>query len=132
MPEMTQLNGCEQCWPESAEWAWQARSDLRTHAVWIDESHFNVRALECTHCTRRYLSVFTESIDWVNGDDAQRWLVAPVSAHEYERAEALISSSVEAALSVVPAERRSLCRDFPSGGELRTFWSSGLRVGGHD
>ncbi|MDR5782344.1 hypothetical protein QCE63_23365 [Caballeronia sp. LZ065] len=129
---MTQLNGCERCWPESSEAAWQARRELREHAVWIDESHFNVRALECIHCKHRYLSVFTESVDWVNGDDAQRWLVAPVSAHEYERAKALFAASLEAALSVVPADRRSLCRDFPSDGEARTFWSSGLRVGGHD
>lgn len=132
MHEMTQLDGCERCWPESAEAAWQARGDLREHARWIDESHFNVRVLECSHCTRRYLSVFTESVDWVNGEDPQRWLVAPVSAHEYERAEALFSASLEAALGVVPAERRSLCRDFPSGEDARTFWSNGIRVGRHD
>jgi hypothetical protein len=132
MHEMTQLAGCERCWPESAELAWAARRDLRACAVWIDESHFNVRGLECPHCTRRYLSVFTESVDWVNGEDAQRWLMAPVSAHEYERAEGLVTKSIEAALSVVPAERRSLCHDFPSGEDARTFWSSGLRVGRHD
>lgn len=130
--ETSLLTGCERCWPESAEAAWKARSDLRERAMWIDESHFNVRGLECQHCTRRFVSVFTENIDWAHGDDTQNWMMAPVTVSEYRRLEALLASSIGAALRVVPAARRSLCRHHPSGDDARTFWTTGIDIGLQD
>lgn len=76
--------------------------------------------------------VFSESIDWINGDDAQSWTTAPVTADEFARVEALVPSSIEAALCAVPAERRSLRREYPTGGDARVSWTSGIAVGGHD
>ncbi|SEJ91225.1 hypothetical protein SAMN05192539_102341 [Paraburkholderia diazotrophica] len=96
--------------------------------MWIDEAHFNIRGLECPHCTRRFVSVFTETIDWSRGDDGQSWTMAPVTLGEFERVEALLASSIEAALHVVPSGRRSLRRDHPSGGDARTFWATGIGV----
>ncbi|WP_245763376.1 hypothetical protein [Paraburkholderia diazotrophica] len=126
--ESSLLAGCDRCWPESAEAAWSARSDVRERAMWIDEAHFNIRGLECPHCTRRFVSVFTETIDWSRGDDGQSWTMAPVTLGEFERVEALLASSIEAALHVVPSGRRSLRRDHPSGGDARTFWATGIGV----
>lgn len=134
--QMTQdsstLTGCDHCWPASAEDAWHARRDLRELARWVDESHFNMRGLQCVHCSRKFISVFTESIDWINGDDGQSWTTAPVTADEFARVEALVPSSIEAALCVVPAERLSLRREYPAGGDARVNWTRGIAVGGHD
>jgi len=126
------LTGCIRCWPESLEAAWHARCELRELAMWIDEAHFNVRGLQCMHCARRFISVFTESIDWINGDDAQSWTTVPVTAEEFVHAEAALPISIEAALRVVPAKRRSLRRDHPTGGDAQIRWTSGIDVCFHD
>ncbi|AET95573.1 hypothetical protein BYI23_F000220 (plasmid) [Burkholderia sp. YI23] len=124
--------GCAHCWPASPDAAWEARRDLRELAMWVDETHFNVRGLQCVHCARRFISVFTETIDWINGDDAQSWTTVPVTAEEFMRVQAALASSIEAALRVVPAERRSLRRDHPSGQACQIGWTSGIDVRCHD
>ena len=126
------LTGCLRCWPATPEAAWHARRGLRELAMWIDEAHLSVRGLQCVHCARRFISVFTESIDWINGDDAQTWTTVPVTADEFTRVEAALASSIEAALRVVPAERRSLRRDHPSGGDDQIGWARGIDVCSRD
>ncbi|MGF6808437.1 hypothetical protein OKW30_003563 [Paraburkholderia sp. Clong3] len=126
------LPGCANCWPASPEAAWDARRELRELAMWVDEAHFNVRGLQCVHCSRRFISVFTESIDWINGDDGQSWTTAPVTAAEFAQLEAALPSSIDAALRLVPANRRSLRRDHPSGQDAQIGWTSGIDVCSHD
>ena len=65
--------GCKRCWPSSADAAWKARDGLKLSAELIDESHFHVMILACPQCGQQFISVFTEMIDWINGDDAQYW-----------------------------------------------------------
>lgn len=61
--------GCKRCWPPSAGAAWKARGALTHVAELIDESHFHVMILACPRCTQRFVSVFTETVDWADGDD---------------------------------------------------------------
>ena len=63
--------GCERCWPPIADAAWEARGGLTHVAELIDDSHFHVMILACPCCTQRFVSIFTETIDWEDGDDPQ-------------------------------------------------------------
>jgi hypothetical protein len=124
--------GCVECWPADADAAWKARPALRPFAELIDESHFRIVLLACPRCSQRFLSVFTEMIDWEDGDDPQEWTVLPLIEAE---AEALLRQEVgqiEGMLMAIGPVRRSLRRVFPKGGPDRIFWSTGVSVGMHD
>ena len=38
--------------------------------------------LQCRRCDQRFLSVFTETIDWQDGEDPQQWAVLPITNEE--------------------------------------------------
>jgi hypothetical protein len=98
----------------------------------IDESHYHVTILTCPQCGQQFLSVFTEMIDWVNSDDAQYWIVLPITEGE---AAALInrgSELTEMEINAVGRGRQSLMRDYPTGEGPREFWGTGILVGPHD
>lgn len=124
--------GCEQCWPPAADAAWKARG-VRTHLVeLIDESHFRVMILACSACKQRFVSVFTESIDWADGDDPQYWTLLPITAAEAADLVQQRGSLNEANLNTLGRGRKSLRRDYPKGVEQRIYWGSGIHVGMHD
>src|SRR5262245_42703618 len=60
--------GCVRCWPPTPNAAWEARGSLRRVADLVDESHFSVGIMACPDCAQRFVSVFTETIDWAHGD----------------------------------------------------------------
>ena len=123
--------GCADCWPESADDAWRAREFLDRDDL-IDESHFIVALLRCPECGQAFLSVFTETIDWQDGDDPQHWTVLPVTSSE---AEALLEKKeqlTEQDLLGMGAGRRSLLLDAPKGRPSALCWGSGLFIGPHD
>ena len=127
----TQESGCPQCWPDDADAAWAARRALLPAATLVDESHYQVRVLGCAACGQRFLSVFTETVDWADGEDPQHWSMLPV---DHDDLLALLRDGVpdESALAALAPRRRSLQRDFPKGGAPRCAWGVGLRVGPHD
>ena len=98
----------------------------------IDESHFHVMILTCPHCAQRFVSVFTETIDWVNGDDPQESTLLPVTEAEETDLGGRRASLTESDLNWVGSGRRSLRRDCPSGAAQRIFWAKGISVGRHD
>jgi hypothetical protein len=88
--------------------------------------------LACAHCRQRFLSVFTETIDWADGEDPQYWTLMPVTDEEVERLVARGSEIAESDIVALDRERRALGRDFPKGEPIRTYWTSGMSIGPHD
>jgi hypothetical protein len=98
----------------------------------IDASHFHVMILACRRCTQRFVSVFTETIDWVDGDDPQYWTLLPLTASE---AAALVQHPglvTETQLHALGPERRCLRHDHPKATTARSFWGIGISVRPHD
>ena len=128
----TQEFGCDLCWPADARAAWGARDGLARLKELIDESHFIVAILACPRCEQRYVSIFTEMIDWEDGNDPQYWTLMPITEAEAEGLIQQEASLNEMGLNALGRERRSLRRDHPKAGPPRVFWGSGVLVGPHD
>lgn len=125
--------GCARCWPAKADEAWAARDELRRGETLIGESHFHVITLACPHCAQRFVSVFTETIDWDDGEDPQYWTVLPLTeAEAASLAGGPDGEPSEAALNALGPGRRSLYRDHPKGAPPRVYWGSGIYIGPHD
>ncbi len=124
------VSGCEHCWPDAADAAWKAR---RIHvAELIDESHYHVMILACPQCGQQFLWVFTEMIDWSEGDDAQYWAVVPITESESAELTRRGSELTETEISSFGSNRRSLLRNYPTGKGPSESWGKGIRVGPHD
>jgi hypothetical protein len=91
-----------------------------------------VSLLQCAACSQSFLSVFTETVDFVDGEDPQYWTTLPLTVAEAAELAKQGSAVSEAALNSLGPGRKSLAHDFPKGAERRTFWTSGMRVGPHD
>lgn len=124
--------GCERCWPTAAEAAWEVRRTLAHVGELIDESHFHVMILSCSGCAQQFVSVFTESIDWKDGDDSQSWALLPLTEAEVDDLSEQRDSLGETALNRLGPGRRCLIYDHPTGEAPRVFWSTGMYVGPHD
>ena len=124
--------GCERCWPAAADAAWEARSALTHVAELIDESHLHVMILACSHCTQRFVSVFTETIDWVDGDDPQYWTLLPITEAEAADLDEQRDSLTEERLDALGRDRRCLRLDHPKAEARRVFWGTGIYSDLHD
>jgi hypothetical protein len=127
--ELEQNFGCTTCWPESADAAWSARDALSKSNL-VDESHYSVKLLSCPTCSQSFLSVFTEQIDWADGEDPQYWTTIPVTTAEAAMLRGATPS--ESTINSTGSGRRSLVRDFPKGSDPVAGWGYGIRVGMHD
>lgn len=121
--------GCAQCWPGSPDAAWTARKALRSEGDLVDESHYHVMVLACASCSQHFLSVFTETVDWVDGEDPQHWATLPLTLEERV---GLGKTPTEAQIDALGPGRRCLRRDYPKRAEPRCFWDEGMRVRPHD
>lgn len=129
--EMRNLTfGCGHCWPASPEAAWEAQRKPERELV--DESHFGAHITRCDACGQRFLVIFTETIDWSDGDDPQYWTIIPVTADEVEALARPGQPPSEAELSAVGPGRRSLWRNAPKGKPIECFWNEGVGLLVHD
>jgi hypothetical protein len=71
--------GCAECWSDVADQAWGKLTSLSIEKELVDESHFMVKIRCCPACSQRFVTVFTEVIDWYDGEDDQSWTVLPIS-----------------------------------------------------
>jgi hypothetical protein len=123
--------GCAVCCPDEAEAGWEALCSLRIESRLVQESHFSVLVRACEQCTQRFVSVFTETIDWEGGEDPQSWTVLPVRPDEAERL-AQASTGLIRELHALAPNRRSWRREHPKGAPASSFWATGVLVGPHD
>jgi hypothetical protein len=124
--------GCEHCWPSAAEAALAAKSTLVRKKDLIDQSHFHAMIRACPHCAQRFVSVFTETIDWMDGDDPQYCTLMPITEMEAVDLVQQCDSLTEDKLDALARGRRSLHEDKPKGSASRVFWGTGLCAGLHD
>ncbi|MFY9342632.1 MAG: hypothetical protein WAT39_09085 [Planctomycetota bacterium] len=123
-------SGCARCRGDDVEVAWEAARSRPVRRL-IDESHYGIRVTACD-CGQPFAVVFTESIDWVNGDDPQTWLVVPLAPGEAERLTGT-DDEIASALTAFAAGRRFLVRTFPSAPARSTWWcDAGFDIGPHD
>ena len=130
--ERDQTFGCEFCWPADTDAACEARGKLPRQAELIDESHFHVMLLACPKCEQRFVSVFSEIIDWSDGEAPQYWILLPITETEAEMLIRKGDSLKEKELEALGPNRRCLRRDYPKGGAPETYWGTGMWVGMHD
>lgn len=76
--------GCSGCYSEDAV---AVDHFFRQHRfenikMLVDDSHLIIRLLTCPKCGQDFVSVFTERIDWVSGDDPQTRTLMPVTTDE--------------------------------------------------
>ena len=124
--------GCDECLPDGADEAWKAFGKLETDARLIDEIHFIVLVRSCLACGQRFVSVFTETIDWVHGEDPGFRTVLPITAQEALVLRTADSQVVESLLYGLDSNRQSLCRDWPKDAEAKNFWGRGIKPHPHD
>ena len=130
--DKSEMFGCEECWPPSPEAAWEATRRFSFKAELIDESHFHVVIRSCSLCSQQFISVFTETIDWADGEDPQSWIVIPVTPAEASKLTRLGDAVTEDAFNSLPSARPSLRRDFRKNEAPRASWGTGLLVDAHD
>jgi hypothetical protein len=116
--------GCPSCYGNDAERAWEYYEDgLLVERELVGEPQFIVQLRRCVECGQRFVWVFTESVDWDRGEDAQRRSVVPLTDGEAETLEA-------GSLASLGSDRRYLVTDWPTDAPSATIaWSTGeLRV----
>jgi len=125
--------GCDRCWPRSLDSAWGARRRLKLEEVLIDEMHYRVIILTCNVCRQHFISIFTETIDWADGEDPQYWIIMPLTRQEAADLAHRRNSISEEMLNVLASKRRSLRRDYPKEADKPSLsWATGVSVRQHD
>lgn len=123
--------GCQRCAGADADAAWAAARQQRLQRL-VEESHFGITLTQCD-CGQRFAVVFTERIDWQDGEDDQTWLLLPVTADEAAALQACGEADLGAKLTAIGSGRRFLVRSFPTGGGPGCWWrTDGFGIGPHD
>lgn len=129
MPYTPKDFGCATCWPASAEEAYAAWKAASTVTELVHESHYIVRVVACQSCGQHFLNVFTELIDWDDGEDPCSRRRVPLTPQE---AESLAGYPTEQQLTSLAGERKCLAFDWPKDKPKAVYWTRGLLIGPHD
>ncbi len=118
--------GCSQCLGADAETAWVSVTGRSTHSL-VNEPHFVVRATRC-RCGEAFVVVFTERVDYRDGEDSQVEVAVAVRPEELA---ALTSQrdSVGAPLTRFARGRRFLVKAAPGAPQ---WLAQGFGIGPHD
>jgi hypothetical protein len=116
--------GCEKCYGEDAETvlAYCIKNLETTHRI-NDDSHFGVSLRKCPECGQRFVSIFTEFVDWHGGDDAQYFDIVPVTPIEAKYIVA--TEHLVRDLGKLGHRRRRVSSDWPTGGSKQISWKRG-------
>lgn len=105
---------------------------LTCEADLIAESHFHVLIRACPRCSQKFVSVFTETIDWEDGEDPQYWTLLPLTTTEAADLVQQGSSLSEATLNALGRGRKCLRHDYPKGEPPHSYWGTGIAIRHHD
>jgi len=119
--EVCKVCRCDSDDPAQAEQAWKNERSIE------DESHFSAWLVQCHSCDRRALRVFTELIDWQDGDDSMASMIVPLSDDEFQAARSFQSEDDIIQLFERKSPCKFLLRIFPKGfkGQPAWEWSEG-------
>jgi hypothetical protein len=129
MPDSLGDFGCATCWPATAEAAYASWQEADPVKELVDESHYIVRVVACRTCRQHFLNVFTELIDWDDGEDPCCRRRIPLTPKE---AQSLTGDVSEQQLMALAPGRKCLAFDWPKDGPTSVYWTQGLRIGPHD
>ena len=119
--------GCAACWMHDALSTRNALSNLPIETYLVDESHFIVSIRRCKKCSQLFLSVFTEVVDFLDGDDPQYRIILPITAQEARALRRGGENLSLAQLGTLAPNRRSLHYNHPKGEEEITYWGTGVK-----
>ena len=124
--ESEQDFGCAECWQQDASLVISAFSVLKIDSYLIDESHYIVAIRYCLKCSQKFLSVFTEMVDYADGDDPQYRMVMPITTDESEKLIQLGDFISNKNLASIGIGRRSLRWDYAKGATVSIYWGTGV------
>lgn len=115
--------GCGACFQGDAEAVW--KRGFTNLATLVEDSHFGIQVMICPACDQRCVKVFMEFVDWANSDDAQSWVVVPLTHGESVELLALGGKVRPEDILRASKNRSYLFADFPSGGGSTIQWRAG-------
>lgn len=121
--------GCKTCWPDQANDAWSSFKSLNLTKELVDESHFKIKVHACPQCQQAFVSVFSERIDWIDGEDPQDRQIMPLTPQEQQ---AVIGAENEDVVYQISPQRKVLHWEFPKGSDSIARWAVGLQRVPHD
>lgn len=109
--------GCRKCWGEDAAATWRWKCEPVD--VIQDDSHFKLWLCACPQCGQMFVRIFTEFIDWEDGNDPQYRDLMPLTKDEAEYVRAHREPAPLQYLEALSEGRRHL-----AGGDSGTAWSN--------
>ncbi len=91
----------------------------------VDEPHRIASVLHCRVCEQLFVSVFSETVDWEEGQDPQQWTLMPISADEARHLVGRGSELTDRDL-IGLEPRRSLVVEHPKDATIRMRWGLGV------
>ncbi len=92
-------------------------SDLAGFTIvksYVEDSHNSTRLVRCEECGQLYIRIFTEEIDWINGEDPQHAIIFPVPDETWWE---------ETPKRPWPeCPHAHIVFDWPSDGEKKAYW----------
>ncbi|MFI6867111.1 hypothetical protein [Nocardia sp. NPDC050406] len=112
--------GCEACYGEDPIAASNYYRQCPTDELVEDDPHFILRIKHCERCEQRFVSIFTEFVDWSGGEDAMYTTVMPVTEAEAAAISAAALSYRQ--IGELGRGRKHLRSDWPTGKPKRIGW----------
>jgi len=124
--------GCAACWQAEPSAVYAAFQSFDLDASLIDEPHHIVSIRRCPKCSQKYLSIFTETVDYLDGEDPQYRVILPLTNAEARRLDRLGDTVTEQDLTSIGVRRTSLRIDHPKGAPFALYWGTGVQIRDHD
>lgn len=100
--------GCARCAGMNAAAAWSAVEYVHLSSL-VSEVHFGIDLTQC-ECGQHFVVVFTERIDYRDGEDDQTWLALPLTEVEAARLMQADRSDAPGLVNEIGGARRFLAR----------------------